>query len=240
VNISVEKLSVIIPAYNEAGTIVQVLEKVMRVELPDRIKKEIIVVDDCSVDDTNIKIERTIRAHPDMLIKHIKLDKNRGKGYAVRTGIIHSTGEIVIIQDADLEYDPDDYTILLQPILSGEYKVVYGSRLLNKKNNYSYRSFYWGGRFVSFVTSLLFGQKITDEPTCYKMFEASLLKSIPLTSDRFGFCPEVTAKILRRSYKIKEIPIHYYPRSKKEGKKIKWSDGIEAICILIRYRFIKR
>jgi glycosyltransferase involved in cell wall biosynthesis len=232
-------LSVIIPAYNEAKTIVQVLEKVMRVELPDKIKKEIIVVDDCSVDDTNVKVERIIEAYPYRLIKYIKLDENRGKGYAVRTGIAQATGEIVIIQDADLEYDPNDYALLLQPILSGEYKVVYGSRLLNKNNSYSYRSFYWGGRFVSFITSLLFFRKITDEPTCYKMFDASLLKSIPLTSDRFGFCPEVTAKVLRRGYKIKEVPISYYPRSKEEGKKIKWHDGFEAIGILIKYRFIK-
>ena len=233
-------LSIIIPAYNEAGTIARVLEKVMRAELPDGIGKEIIVVDDCSADGTDREVKRTMAAHPGTFIKHIELNKNRGKGYAVRTGIAYSTGEVIIIQDADLEYDPDDYAALLQPILSGAYKVVYGSRLLNGKNNHSYRSFYWGGRLVSLITSLLFGQKITDEPTCYKMFDASLLKSIPLTSDRFGFCPEVTAKVLGRGYKIKEVPIRYYPRSKKEGKKIKWSDGIEAICLLVRYKFIRR
>ena len=138
-----------------------------------------------------------------------------------------------------MEYDPADYSNLLPFILSGEYKVVYGSRLLNRDNRYSYRSFYWGGRFVSFVTSLLFGVKITDEPTCYKMFDAAVLKSIPLASDRFGFCPEVTAKVLKRGYSIKEVPIKYYPRSKKEGKKIKWRDGIEAIYILFKYRFVK-
>ena len=125
----------------------------------------------------------------------------------------------------------------MEPILSGEYRVVYGSRLLGGDNKPIYRTFYWGRRLVSFVTSLLFSRKITDEPTCYKMFDASLLKSIPLVCDRFGFCPEVTAKVLRRGYKIKEVPIRYYPRSRQEGKKIKWHDGVEAIGILLKYRF---
>jgi glycosyltransferase involved in cell wall biosynthesis len=236
---TVEKLSIVIPAYNEAGTIGQVLEKVIHAQLPDGVEREIIVVDDCSVDDTGARVDSAMKAHPGMPIKYIGLNRNRGKGYAVRTGVMHATGEVIVIQDADLEYDPDDYSALLQPILDGTHKVVYGSRLLNRANHYSYRSFYWGGRLISFVTSLLFGQKITDEPTCYKMFDAALLKSIPLTSNRFGFCPEVTAKVLNRGYRIKELPIHYYPRSKNEGKKIKWSDGIKAIYILIRYRLNK-
>lgn len=240
-----KRLSIIIPAYNESKTIIQVLNKILSIPLYDTqdnsypITKEIIIVDDCSMDNTTEEVQNFMKLHPSSLIKYTKLDKNRGKGYAVRTGIDLSTGEAIIIQDADLEYDPADYSNLLPFILSGEYKVVYGSRLLNKNNQYSYRSFYWGGRLVSFVTSLLFHVKITDEPTCYKMFEASVLKSIPLTYNRFGFCPEVTAKALKRGYSIKEVPITYYPRSKKEGKKIKWRDGIEAIYILFKYRFSK-
>ncbi len=237
---NIQKLSVIIPTYNESKTITQVLEKVINVNLPDKIKKEILVIDDCSTDDTKEKVRNTIVAYPTIPIKYVRLHANKGKGYAVRTGIKLTMGDVIIIQDADLEYEPNDYLALLQPILSGKYKVVYGSRILNKKNKYSYHSFYWGGKFISFVTSLLFCQKITDEPTCYKMFDATLLKSIPLTSDRFGFCPEVTAKILRSGYKIKEIPISYYPRSKKAGKKIKWHDGFEAICILLKYRFCNK
>ncbi len=241
-----KKLSIIIPAYNESKTIVQVLEEILSTSLSDTeegkeypIAKEILVVDDCSTDNTEEKVKTFIHTHPEASIQYTKLSCNRGKGYAVRTGIHLATGDVIIIQDADLEYDPADYAALLQPILSGEYQIVYGSRLLNKNNHYSYRSFYWGGRLVSFITSLLFNVKITDEPTCYKMFDAAVLKSIPLSSNRFGFCPEVTAKALKRGYSIKEIPIRYYPRSKKEGKKIKWRDGIEAIYILLKYRFTK-
>ena len=234
---SVKKLSVIIPAYNEAGTIFRVLEKVIGAELPAAVEKEIWVIDDCSADDTEREVEKAQTQYADACIRYLRLPANRGKGYAVRQGIARSTGDVIIIQDADLEYDPDDYRVLLEPILSGEYRVVYGSRLLGGDNKPIYRTFYWGGRLVSFVTSLLFSRKITDEPTCYQMFDASLLKSIPLVCDRFGFCPEVTAKVLRRGYKIKEVPIRYYPRSRQEGKKIKWHDGVEAIGILLKYRF---
>lgn len=233
-------LSVIIPAYNESQTITEILERIIKVKLPGRVRLEIWVIDDGSTDDTADKVKRAIRMHPAIFIKYIRLDENKGKGYAVRKGIALSTGDIIVIQDADMEYNPDEYPVLLSPILSGEFKVVYGSRLLKKENRYSCRSFYWGGKLVSFVTSLLFRQKITDEPTCYKMFDAHLLKTLSLTSDGFGFCPEVTAKILRKGYKIKEVPISYFPRSRKEGKKIKWQDGLEAIYILIKYRFSKR
>lgn len=231
-------LSIVIPSYNEAKTITCVLEKIADVVLPYSIQKEILVIDDCSIDETREKVEEVIASHLEMSINYIKLNENKGKGHAVQTGIRHATGDIIIIQDADLEYDPNDYPNLLQPILSGEFKVVYGSRVLNRQNEFSYRSFYWGGRLLSLTSSLLFCQKITDEATCYKMFDAALLKSIPLTSQRFGFCPEVTAKIMKKGYRIKEVPINYYPRSKKEGKKIKWSDGLEAIYLLIKYRFV--
>lgn len=234
-----KKLSVIVPAYNESKTIFKVLERVVSTELPADVDREIWVIDDCSADDTESEVAKAAERYPDAEILYVRLPENRGKGYAVRQGITRATGDIIVIQDADLEYDPDDYRALLPPILSGECKVVYGSRLLGGTNRSGYRAFYWGGRLVSLVTSLLFCCKITDEPTCYKMFDAALLKSIPLTSDRFGFCPEVTAKILRRGHTIKEVPIRYYPRSKEEGKKIKWQDGVEAIGILLKYRFTK-
>lgn len=230
-------LSVLIPAYNEERTIALILEKIVNVVLPDGMSKEIVIIDDCSTDKTVKKVEEFAAAYPDIHLRYIKNERNRGKGYAVRKGIAAATGDVIIIQDADLENDPNDYTVLLPPILSGEYKVVYGSRLLNSDNQYQYCTFYWGGRLVSLVTTILFGQKITDEPTCYKMFDSTLLKSIPLTGDGFEFCPEVTAKVLRAGYKIKEVPIHYYPRSVKEGKKLKWYDGVKAVWILLRYRF---
>lgn len=231
-------LSIIIPTYNEALTIILILEKIIQANLPGAIKKEIWVIDDCSTDDTAKRVKTFIGLHPEATIQYIRLKENRGKGHAVRVGITQATGNAIIIQDADLEYDPVDYPVLLQPILSGEYKVVYGSRSLNKDNHYSSSLFYWGGRLVSLITSILFSQRITDEPTCYKMFDASVLKSISLTSDRFGFCPEVTAKLLKKGYKIKEVPINYYPRSKEEGKKIRWQDGLEAVIILVKNRFV--
>jgi len=228
-------LSVIVPSYNEAETLERILKKILSVNLPEDLQKEIFVIDDCSIDDTPVIMQHMAIKYPQ--IQYIRLSKNRGKGYAVRIGIQHVKGDIIIIQDADLEYNPYDYPALLDPIISKEYKVVYGSRILNKKNKFSYFSFYWGGKFISLITSLLFGQKITDEPTCYKVFDAKLLKSIPLTCDGFGFCPEITAKLLKLGYKIKEVPIQYNPRSKQNGKKIKWKDGIEAIAILIKYKF---
>lgn len=232
------KLSVIIPAYNEEKTMLQVLEKVREAKLPAGLEKEMIVVDDCSTDRTAERVREFVRLHADVELKYLKHEQNRGKGKAVRTGLEVSTGDIIIIQDADLECDPNEFSLLLPPLLSGAYKVVYGSRTLNKENRYSYRTFYWGGKFVSYVASVLFGQKITDEPTCYKLFDASLLKSIPLTCDGFGFCPEVTAKVMKRGYRIKEVPISYHPRSIQEGKKVQWIDGVEAIAILLKYRLL--
>lgn len=236
-NIETKVLSVLIPAYNEEQTIAQILDKVAGIVLPFGISKEIIVVDDHSTDCTLDKIKSFTHSRPDINLKHIRHEKNSGKGFALRTGIAAAKGDIIIIQDADLEYDPEDYAVMLPYIISGDYKVVYGSRILNKSNTYSYCKYYWGGKFISLITSVLFFTKITDEPTCYKMFDAPLLKSIPLSSDGFGFCPEITAKILKSGYKIKEVPIRYYPRTLEEGKKIRWHDGLEAIWILFRHRF---
>jgi glycosyltransferase involved in cell wall biosynthesis len=232
-------LSILIPAYNEEKTIGEVLGKVSSVCLPEGMEREIIVVDDCSADGTAAKAEAFVQLNPEVRIIVGRHESNRGKGSAVRTALGLSTGDIVIIQDADLECDPEDYNVLLPFLLSGEERVIYGSRFLNKENRHLYLSLYWGGRLVSWVANVLYGQHLTDEPTCYKMFDAALLKSIPLRCEGFEFCPEVTAKIARLGYKIKETPIHYYPRSIAEGKKLKWKDGILAIVTLLRYRFGK-
>ncbi len=232
-----KKLSVIIPVYNEEETISTLMGKVLGVQLPDGMGKELIVVNDCSTDRSDELIGQFIQSHPDAEIKYIRQKKNQGKGMAIRTAIPHLTGDYTIIQDADLETEPEDYNLMLPLLLSGEHDVVYGSRFLSKGNRHTYRTFYIGGAMVSKITNLLYGQKITDEPTCYKMFKTSLLQSIPLKCTRFEFCPEVTAKVSKAGHKIAEVPIHYYPRSIAEGKKIKWYDGIEAIWTLIKYRF---
>lgn len=230
-------LSIIIPVYNEESSIYTLLEKVVRAELPDGMEKELIIINDCSKDNSDSKIMEFISTHQKDSIIYTTHKVNQGKGMAIRTGIEIVSGDYVIIQDADLEYDPEDYKVLLPFLISGEHKVVYGSRFLNKQNVHSYQSFYWGGRLVSFCSNILYGQHLTDEPTCYKMFEAELLKSIDLKCTGFEFCPEVTAKVAKLGHKIKEIPIRYYPRSIEEGKKIKWYDGVEAIWTLIKYRF---
>lgn len=231
-------LSVLIPAYNEQATIKTLLQKVSSVNLKN-VGMEIIVINDCSSDQTGEIVKTFQKENAGIRLKYIEHQQNQGKGAAIRTGITATEGDIIIIQDADLEYDPEDYNLLLPYILSGEHRVIYGSRFLMPDNKHSYESFYWGGRIVSFCTNLLYAQHLTDEPTCYKMFDAALLKSIPLQCTGFEFCPEITAKIAKLGYKIKEVPIHYYPRSVKEGKKIKWYDGIEAIWTLLRYKIKK-
>lgn len=225
------KLSVIIPCFNEAGTIKEIIKRVEAVD----IDKEIIVVDDCSTDNTADIIQSLAPGR----VKAVQHEKNIGKGAAIRTGIKKVTGDIIIIQDADLEYDPQDYPALLEPFGDSDVQVVYGSRILRKGFKKSYERYYLGGRVVSIVTNLLYGTNITDEPTCYKLFRTELLKSLDVQAQRFEFCPEVTAKIAKRGIKIVEVPISYEPRSLEEGKKIGWIDGIEAIWTLLRYRFTK-
>ncbi|MBI4811764.1 MAG: glycosyltransferase family 2 protein [Ignavibacteriales bacterium] len=224
------KLSVIIPVYNEEQTLSRLLDKVLKVN----VEKEIIIVDDYSKDNSRSIIKEYSKL-PN--VKSIYHERNYGKGKAIRSGIEHVTGDIVIIQDADLEYEPDDFPELMKPIVEGKTNVVYGSRELGKTNRHSYFSFYIGGKLLSWITNILYGSNITDEPTCYKVFKADVIKSIPLKCVRFEFCPEVTAKVLKRGEKIIEIPIRYYPRTKDEGKKIKWKDGVEAIWTLIKYKF---
>jgi glycosyltransferase involved in cell wall biosynthesis len=223
-------LSVLIPAYNEVHNIQNILNKIGEVNIP----KEIIVVDDGSTDGTR-ELLNTLKSDTIKVIFH---EKNQGKGGAIRTAIAHSKGDIILIQDADLEYDPQDYYKLIPVIESGKEKVVYGSRFLNKQNKHSYFSFFLGGQVVTWITNILYFQTLTDEPTCYKVFDAKLLKSIKLNCTGFEFCPEVTAKIAKLGYKIPEVPISYYPRSISEGKKINWKDGVEAIWVLFKYRFV--
>jgi len=222
------KLSVIIPAFNEARTIKEVLKKVE--ESP--IDKEIIIVDDFSSDGT-----RDILRNLGDKYKIIYHEKNKGKGAAIKSGFKEATGDIIIIQDADLEYNPEEYGNLLKPILDGETKVVYGSRFLNRLHMPRYKLFYLGNKFLSFLLSILYGQKISDMETCYKVFKREVVKNIIIKSNRFNFEPEITAKIIKAGYKIKEIPISYASRSFAEGKKINWKDGVSAVYTLVKYRF---
>jgi glycosyltransferase involved in cell wall biosynthesis len=232
-------LSIIIPVYNEESTLEHLLEKVIHLKLINGTGKEIIIINDCSRDRSEAIAKDVISRYPDRSIKYARHETNSGKGMAIRTGLQLVTGDYTVIQDADLECDPEDLNPLLEYLMVNNKKVVYGSRFLNWENTHFSRSFYWGGQLVSWVANVLYRQRLTDEPTCYKMFDTGLLKSIPLRCTGFEFCPEVTAKVSKLGYKIKELPIHYYPRSIQEGKKIKWHDGIEAIWTLLKYRFIK-
>ncbi len=230
-------LSVIIPAYNEKNTILEIIKRVKKVKL----EKEIIIIDDFSTDGT----KELLKKIKDPIINVFFHDKNYGKGHAIRTGIKKSKGEIIIIQDADLEYDPKDYYKLIKPIVEGKTKVVYGTRFPRKKEKwfpfFHYFSlsnpYYLANKILTTTTDLLYFTDITDEPTCYKVFSSEVLKDINLKCERFEFCPEVTAKIRKKRYKIYEIPISYNPRSTKEGKKIKFRDAIQAMWVLIKYRF---
>ena len=222
-------LSVIIPAYNEKNTLMALLNKVEAVP----IEKEIIIIDDGSVDGTKQILK-------ELSYKNIRAffhERNQGKGEAIRTGLKAATGDIVIIQDADLEYEPMDYLKLIPLIHSGRAQVVYGSRIRGSKDR-SYHRYYWGGRFVTFVANILYRIKITDEPTCYKMFRKEIIDKIKLDCKGFEFCPEITAKISRLGYAIHEVPISYHPRSFEKGKKIKWKDGAIALWTLLKYRFL--
>ncbi|MFH2069139.1 MAG: glycosyltransferase family 2 protein [Candidatus Omnitrophota bacterium] len=228
------KISVIIPARNEEGTMAEIIRRVKAVDLA----KEIIVIDDGSTDKTGHILDRISREpDPDNPIKVIRHLQNQGKGAAVRAGLKEATGDIVIIQDADLEYDPQDYAGLIQPIIDGKTSVVYGSRCRGK-NKISSPGFFLGGKLLSFLTNLLYRAGITDEPTCYKVFRREVLQRVDLKCRRFEFCPEVTAKVRKKGYKICEVPIRYYPRKIKEGKKIRFSDGLSAVWTLVKYRFV--
>ncbi|MFH0852567.1 MAG: glycosyltransferase family 2 protein [bacterium] len=229
------KLSIIIPVFNEAQTIEELLAKVQNADLG--VEKEIIIVDDCSTDGTREILEKYRDKY--IVLRH---EKNHGKGKAIRTGLANASGDWVVIQDADLEYDPNDLKLLVGKAKEVQVKVVYGSRRLHHsyfKRRHSGHIFALGGIFLTWVTNLLYGIKITDEPTCYKMFKTELLKSINLECQRFEFCPEVTAKVAKRKIPIYEVPISYSPRHKNEGKKIGWRDAFKAVVTLLKYRFKK-
>ena len=227
------KLSVVIPCYNESNTIKRIVEKVLEVPLEDM---EIIIIDDGSSDGTTQILKREIEPIVEKVIYH---EKNIGKGAALRSGFQEVTGDLIIIQDADLEYDPNDYIKMLHAIQHGDAPVVYGSRRLNTIPEKSYNRYYFGGVFLTWLTNLLYGSSLTDEPTCYKMFKTEILKTVPLGCNKFEFCPEVTAKLLKRGIPIVEVPISYYPRKFDNGKKIRWQDGVAAIFTLIKYRFFE-
>ena len=225
------RLSVIVPVYNEAHTLAEVLRRVREAATPD-LELEIIAVDDASTDDSP-RILDLAATHGVKVLRHAG---NKGKGAAIRTGLAAATGEAVIIQDADLEYDPRDYEAIIAPMRAGHADVVYGSRILGG-NSYSYRRFYYGGRFLTLLFNLLYGGSLTDLTTCYKAFRTRTITSLPLTCTRFEFCPEVTARLALSRVPIKEVPIRYQPRSLREGKKIRWHDGLQAIWTLIVLRW---
>ncbi|MFA5644881.1 MAG: glycosyltransferase family 2 protein [Candidatus Ratteibacteria bacterium] len=227
------KLSVIIPVYNEKETISSLIQQVQAVA----VDKEIIIVDDGSKDGTSEVLKKIASLHSPKDLKVIFMEKNSGKGSAIRRGIKEVNGDIIIIQDADLEYDPFEYPKLIEPIVEGKTSVVYGSRILGSRAKSSW-SFYLGGRVLSLLANLLYNARITDEPTCYKVFKAEILKEIPLTCTGFEFCPEVTAKVRKAGYRIMEVPISYYPRKISEGKKIRLKDGLIAIWTLLKLRFL--
>lgn len=225
------KLSVVIPVYNEVNTIRQILEQVRGVEIP--YEKEIIVVDDYSTDGTREILAEEEACNQDTRILYHR--HNQGKGAAVRSGLATVKGDVVIIQDADLEYDPRDYATLLRPIEEGRSKVVYGSRFLGEhKAMYFWHSV--GNKSLTLVTNVLFDTTLTDMETCYKVFTADIARSLRLTSDRWGFDPEITAKILKQGHRIYEVPISYTGREFWEGKKISWRDGVTVLVTLVRCR----
>ena len=234
-----KRLSVVIPVYNEERTVAQLLDQVL--EAPLSIDKELIIVDDGSTDASARIIEEWHKAHQDSpSFKTVYLKKsNGGKGSAVKEGIKNSTGDVLIIQDADLEYDPNDYESCVRPILEGKCKVVYGSREASNRNRiYSSPAFYLGGLSLTLWMNLLFGMELSDEPTCYKTFDGPLIRSIELEGDKFDWEPEVTAKISRLGFEIIEVPVIYRPRAVNEGKKIKWKDGVIGFWVAFLWRLL--
>ena len=229
---SYKKLSVIVPCYNEKNSIYEIISQVKNVDIP--LEKEIILVDDFSTDGTREILKKLQKNEQE--IKIFFNEKNMGKGYSLRNGFTHSTGDIIIIQDADLEYDPNEYAVLLKPILDNEADVVYGSRFkVDYVDKFSFLSHYLGNKLLTTISNQFTGLKLTDVETCYKMFTKEILDKIHLTEDRFGFDPEFTAQIAKINCRISEVGIKYKNRSYEEGKKITWKDGIHALKVIIKY-----
>lgn len=229
------KVSIVIPCFNESNSIKDIIKAVIDSPVPN---KEIIVVDDCSTDGTREIMQQQIEPLVDKIIYH---EKNKGKGAALRTGISNVTGDIVIIQDADLEYNPKEYPILLEPFIEGKADVVYGSRFMGGR---PYRVlYYWhslGNIFLTTLSNMFTNINLTDMETCYKVFRREIIQSIKIEEDRFGFEPEITAKIAKLGYKIYEVGISYYGRTYQEGKKINWKDGIHALWCILKYNLFRK
>jgi glycosyltransferase involved in cell wall biosynthesis len=237
----IKKLTIVIPAYNEGPTIYRILDKIKTVRLINEIQKEIVIINDCSKDNTEEAILQYKEQNPELDINYYKHTVNKGKGAALHTGISKATGDYLIIQDADLEYDPAEYNDLLKPVVNGFADVVYGSRFMG--SNPHRILFFWhtiGNKFLTLLSNASTNLNLTDMETCYKLFNTKLIQGIPLKESRFGFEPEVTAKIARiKGIRIYEVGISYYGRTYEEGKKIGWRDGLRAIYCIIKYKFVR-
>jgi glycosyltransferase involved in cell wall biosynthesis len=237
----VRKLSILIPAYNEGNTIQIILDKVKEVELINDIQKEIIIVNDCSTDNTVQSVENYISGNPEMNIRFFSQEINMGKGAAINRAIKECTGDYLIVQDADLEYDPQEYNLLLKPVFMDNADVVYGSRFVG--HNPHRILFYWhsrGNKFLTNLSNIMTNLNLTDMETCYKLIRSSIAKGITIKENRFGIEPEITAKLARiPKIRIYEVGISYYGRTYEEGKKIGWKDGFRAIFCIFKYKFIK-
>lgn len=236
-------LSIVVPIYNEAATWLRIVECLREVPLPG-LNRQIVIVEDCSTDGTREQLKSFAmdfaNADPPEDIRVLFHDRNRGKGAALRTGFAAATGDIVVPQDADLEYDPTDLPRLAEPILAGRADAVYGSRFLDRSNSRGQLPFYLANRVLTGLSNLASGLHITDMETCYKMVRRELLQRIPLEQDRFGFEPEITARLAQLGARVVEVPISYKPRSREEGKKIGFGDGISAVRCIIRYNLLRR
>jgi glycosyltransferase involved in cell wall biosynthesis len=226
-------LTVIVPVYNERATVAEVVRRVRAVDIP--LVVDVVVVDDGSTDGT----DKVLAAIEDSTVRVISHEHNLGKGAAVRTGLREARGDLLLIQDADLEYDPDDWPRLLDPVLKGKAVVVYGSRFTGERKNML--PLHWvGNRFLSLVTNVLYSSTLSDMETCYKLFDRRVLEGVDIVSNRFDFEPEITAKVLRRGFRIYEVPISYAGREPDQGKKITWRDGFSALAALVRFRFSRK